>query len=59
VANNKRRRYNGGYVEAEEEDDRRGPGRKINPAVLEQLYVKWISTYGVAFKIVEKDEFRA
>lgn len=40
VANNKRRRYDGGYVEGEEEDDGRGPGRELDPAVLEQLYVE-------------------
>lgn len=59
VANNKRRRYDGGYVEADEEDDERGPGRELDPTVLEQLYVEWISTCGVAFEMVEKDEFRA
>jgi ribosomal protein L37AE/L43A len=59
VANSKRRRYDGGYVEAEEDDDGRGPGRELDPAVLEQLYVEWISTCGVAFEMVEKDEFRA
>ncbi|KAH8799375.1 hypothetical protein F5884DRAFT_863545 [Xylogone sp. PMI_703] len=59
VANNKRRRYDGSYVEAEEEDDDgRGPGCELDPAVLEQLYVEWISTCGVAFEMVEKDEFR-
>ena len=58
VANNKRRRYDGGYVEGEE-DDGRGPGRELDPAVLEQLYVEWISTCGVAFEMVEKNEFRA
>ena len=40
MANNKRRRYDGGYVEGEEEDDGRGPGRELDPAVLEQLYVE-------------------
>ena len=54
MANNKRRRYDGGYVEAEEEDDGRGPGRELDPAVLEQLYVEWISTCGGAFERVEK-----
>lgn len=54
-ANHKRRRLD---VE-DEGDEERGRGNELDPAVLEQLYVAWITTCGVAFEMVERKEFRA
>jgi hypothetical protein len=31
----------------------------INPAVLEDLYVTWITSCGIPFEMVTRDEFRA
>jgi ribosomal protein L37AE/L43A len=55
AANYKRRRLDIG----DKGDDGRGQGSELDPAVLEQLYVAWIITCGVAFEMVERKEFRA
>jgi hypothetical protein len=31
----------------------------INPAMLEDLYVTWITSCGIPFEMVTRDEFRA
>src|ERR1700709_812235 len=59
AANRKRRRLDGGVNDSVAGDDGRGQGCDLNPDVLEQLYVAWITTCGVAFEMVEKQEFRA
>ena len=33
--------------------------RKLDPAVLEDLYVNWLTAYGVSFEMASHDEFRA
>lgn len=58
TANHKRRRLDG-RSNIENDNDGRGLGCDLDPAVLEQLYVAWITTCGVAFEMVEKQEFRA
>jgi hypothetical protein len=55
AANHKRRRLD----IRDEGDNERGQGSELDPAVLEQLYVAWITTCGVAFEMVERKEFRA
>jgi hypothetical protein len=55
AANYKRRRLD----VRDEGDNGRGQGSELDPAVLEQLYVAWITTCGVAFEMVERKEFRA
>lgn len=55
AANHKRRRLDTG----EFDEDGRGEGCELDPAVLEQLYIAWITTCGIAFEMVEKQEFRA
>ena len=55
AANYKRRRLD----IRDEGDNGRGQGSELDPAVLEQLYVAWITTCGVAFEMVERKEFRA
>jgi hypothetical protein len=59
AANSKRRRLDGGINDSGEGDDGRGQGCDLDPDVLEQLYITWITTCGVAFEMVEKQEFRA
>jgi ribosomal protein L37AE/L43A len=58
-ANRKRRRLDGGVNDSEAGDYGRGQGCDLNPDVLEQLYIAWITTCGVAFEMAEKQEFRA
>jgi hypothetical protein len=57
TANHKRRRLDGSTID--DDNDGRGLGCDLDAAVLEQLYVAWITTCGVAFEMVEKQEFRA
>ena len=59
AANRKRRRLDGGVNDSVAGDDGRGQGCDLNPDVLEQLYVAWITTCGVALEMVDKQEFRA
>jgi ribosomal protein L37AE/L43A len=59
AANRKRRRLDGGVNDSVAGEDGRGQGCDLNPDVLEQLYVTWITTCGVALEMVEKQEFRA
>ena len=33
--------------------------RALDPAIVEQLYIRWITTYGVSFRIATLSEFRA
>ena len=55
AANHKRRRLD----IRDEGDNERGQGSELDPAVLERLYIAWITTCGVAFEMVERKEFRA
>lgn len=36
-----------------------GTGDQLDPGTLEQLFVKWITSCNISFRMVERDEFRA
>lgn len=54
--NYKRRKLDG---EIEDPNAEEQGQRDIDPAVLEDLYVAWITACGISFEMVTRDEFRA
>ena len=57
MSHKRRKLDNSTEEEATKENSR--AGRDIDPDMLENLYVQWVTACGVSFEMVTREEFRA